>query len=78
MSLIPPPPIRSQVIDRGLYMAVEWIRWLQAIVAGVQRIESLQDIEITDATKGVILKAPNGTRYRVKVDNSGTLTTTSL
>jgi hypothetical protein len=36
------------------------------------------DIEITDATKGIILKSPNGTRYRITVNNDGSLTTTAL
>lgn len=36
------------------------------------------DIEITDATKGIILKSAGGTRYRITVDNDGSLTTTSL
>lgn len=36
------------------------------------------DIEITDASKGVILKSPNGTRWRVQVTDNGNLTTTSI
>lgn len=36
------------------------------------------DIEITDATKGVILRSPNGTRYRITVSDAGVLTTTSI
>lgn len=36
------------------------------------------DIEITDATRGLILRAPNGTRWRVTVDNTGALVRTSL
>ena len=36
------------------------------------------DIEITDTTKGVILKSPNGTRWRIGITNSGELTATSL
>ena len=36
------------------------------------------DFEITDATKGVILKSANGTRYRVTVEDDGSLKTTSL
>lgn len=36
------------------------------------------DIEITDDTKGVILKSANGTRYRITVDDAGSLTTTAL
>lgn len=33
------------------------------------------DIEITDNTKGVILRSPNNTRYRLTVDDAGALTT---
>jgi hypothetical protein len=36
------------------------------------------DIEITDATKGFILKSPNETRYRITVENDGSLTTTEI
>jgi hypothetical protein len=36
------------------------------------------DIEITESTKGVILKSANGTRYRITVDNDGSLTTTAV
>ena len=36
------------------------------------------DVEITDTTKGVILKSPDGTRWRITIDNTGVLTTTSL
>lgn len=41
-------------------------------------IVSAGDIEITNSSKGLILKSPNGTRYRVTVDNSGNLVTTAL
>jgi hypothetical protein len=33
------------------------------------------DIEITDASKGVILKSPGGSRYRIKVADDGSLST---
>ena len=36
------------------------------------------DAEVTDSANGVILKAPNGTRYRITVDNAGALTTTAI
>lgn len=36
------------------------------------------DFESIDSTKGVILKAPNGSRFRITIDNSGALTTTAL
>jgi hypothetical protein len=35
-----------------------------------------QDIEITDVTKGIILKSPGGTKYRITVTNAGELVTT--
>ena len=37
-----------------------------------------EDIEITSATKGIVLKAPNATRYRITVDNSGSLIVTAI
>ena len=33
-----------------------------------------RDVEITDATKGIVLLSPDGSRYRVTVSNTGTLT----
>lgn len=36
------------------------------------------DIEITDTTKGVIIKSSNGTRFRIGTTDDGELTTTSL
>jgi hypothetical protein len=38
----------------------------------------VDDIEITDFNKGVILTSPNGSRYRITVDNSGILSTTII
>jgi len=38
----------------------------------------VDDIEITDFNKGIILTAPNSSRYRITVDNSGVLTTTII
>jgi len=36
------------------------------------------DIEITTVGKGIILKSPNGVRWRITIDNSGTLVRTAL
>jgi hypothetical protein len=36
------------------------------------------DIEINQSDKGLILKSPNGTRFRLTVDDNGTLITTAL
>ena len=37
-----------------------------------------EDIEITDTTKGIILKSPNGKRWRITIDNLGILTSTEI
>jgi len=37
-----------------------------------------EDLEITDFNKGVILRSPNNTRWRITINNSGQLITTSL
>ena len=34
-----------------------------------------QDIEVGDAS--IILTSPNGTRYKIEIDNSGTLSTSA-
>lgn len=36
------------------------------------------DVEVTDAAKGIILKSPNGTRFRVTVNDSGALSATAV
>lgn len=36
------------------------------------------DTEVVGSANGVILESPNGTRYRITVDDSGNLTTTAL
>ena len=40
------------------------------------KVAAVRDFEILDSTKGVILKASNGNRYRLTVDVSGSLFTT--
>lgn len=37
-----------------------------------------RDVEITDAARGVILKSPDGTRYRITVANGGSLTVAAV
>ena len=36
------------------------------------------DIETTSSSKGLILKSPDGTRYRVTVANGGTLSVSAV
>lgn len=36
------------------------------------------DVEVTGSSNGLILESPDGTRHRVKVDNSGNLTTATV
>ena len=37
-----------------------------------------RDVEITDATKGLVLKSPDGKRWRVTVDNAGALSAAAV
>ena len=37
-----------------------------------------RDVEVQDPTRGVILRSPNGTRYRLTVGDDGVLSTTSI
>ena len=36
------------------------------------------DVELDEASSGVILKSPNGTRYKLTVDNAGSLAVTAV
>ena len=36
------------------------------------------DIEVNDSASGLILKSPDGTKYRITVANGGTLTVTAV
>jgi hypothetical protein len=42
------------------------------------KVLTTTDMEITGSSNGLILESPDSTRWRVTVDNSGNLTTTSL
>lgn len=50
------------------------VAYLEEVALKVQET----DIEITNATKGIILKSPDGSRFRITVTDAGTLTTTEL
>jgi hypothetical protein len=50
--------------------------WNKAYTA-VQEVGD-KDVEITDTTKGVILRSPNGTRYKITVNDDGSLQTTGV
>jgi hypothetical protein len=41
-------------------------------------VKSSGDIEVTSSSAGVILKSPNGSRWRVTVNNSGMVSTTNV
>ena len=37
-----------------------------------------RDVEITDATKGLVLKSPDGSRFRISVENAGVLSAAKI
>lgn len=59
-------------------LSTYYTQLLQALNGTLALTVQPGDIEITDATKGIILKSPNGTRWRVTVGDTGVLTTTSI
>jgi hypothetical protein len=55
------------------------ISFISASLIDVNRkIETDKDIEITDSSKGIILRSPNGTRYRITINDSGILVSGSI
>lgn len=47
-------------------------------IADDGKAEFSNDVEISDVTKGIILKSPNGTRYRVTINDAGDFVKTAL
>ena len=43
-----------------------------------KKLYGSDDFELSVVGKGYILKSPNTTRYRIKVDNAGALSTEAL
>lgn len=73
VDLLPVP--EKQEFWRG-YLMNNFRRVADAVAMAVSQ-RGDKDIEITDTTKGLILKSPNGSRYRVTVNNAGVLVVSS-
>jgi hypothetical protein len=54
------------------------ISFTETGVAERARIDSTGDVEVTTLNKGVIVKSPNGTRWRITVDNAGNIATATV
>ncbi len=53
--------------------------WLTPKVSSSSRLTLYGgDIELDEASRGIILKSPNGTRYKLTVDNAGSLAVTAV
>ena len=48
------------------------------VTASAQVAVGARDVEVQDATKGLVLRSPDGTRYRVTVANGGSLTAAAV
>ena len=53
-------------------------QWTNVSNTPLAKITNEGDIEITNSTNGIILKSPDGTRYRITVTNGGALSSTDL
>lgn len=65
----------------GYDLGLPGTRWRNVYVAGTVltvNASASSDIEVTTATSGIILKSPNGTRWRITIDDTGTLVRTAL
>jgi hypothetical protein len=74
-------PSSLLVTGRGTTSATNAQRWVNSVGSELKKLmdtgDSTQvgDIETTTIGKGFILKAPDGTRWRITIDNAGSLTT---
>ena len=51
---------------------------ITSAAAAATTVTASSDVEVTDSSKGLILKSPDGTRYRVTMANGGSLVITAL
>lgn len=65
--------LASTLIGRG-FLA----RWAEIIESACAQKVQAADMEITGSSNGLILESPDGTRWRITIDNAGALTSTSL
>lgn len=74
VELLPVPKDASLLIN---YLSQNFRRIADGLIRSAAKYAG-EDIEITSSSKGVILTAPNGNRYRLVVSNTGVLTTVAL
>jgi len=70
--------VEADITDLDKYTKIETSALIDQHFAVLsQKVDLIEtsDIEVSDNTKGLIIKSPNGTRYRVKVGDDGTLST---
>lgn len=70
-------PVPQDTEELTAYLQTNFRR-IQDALARTAGVYDNDDIEINVSSRGLILWAPNGNRYRVSVSNTGTLTTTLL
>jgi len=70
MSYLPNPPL---IYNSG-FIASAFQTISQSLLRSYQKGS---DVELNNA-QSLILTSPNGTRYKIEVDNSGALSTTAL
>jgi len=77
-SLRPPDPDDRFRLSKWRELLTVKVKELLSYFSGAFIVTSDKEPEVTDSAKGLILKSPDGTRWRIQVNNSGTVTTTSL
>jgi hypothetical protein len=68
----------SLTSGRVVYSNVDNSMQIWTANAERMRIDTAGDVEVTTLNKGVIVKSPNGTRWRITVDNAGNIATATV
>jgi hypothetical protein len=66
------------VVQGATSQTADLQQWTDNSNTALAKINNVGDIEITNSTNGIILKSPDGTRYRITVTNGGALSSTDL
>lgn len=68
-------PLRSMAVEADMTASPELVEVIQRLVNAARAVQSSPVFANGD---GPILTSPNGTQYRLVVDNAGTLTTSAV
>jgi hypothetical protein len=55
-----------------------WMDWFRSITTKFNNYKTTNDVVVDSSTNGFVLQSPDGTYWRITVDNSGNITANDI